>query len=208
MNNLAPLILSALTLGLSAGLSPGPLTTLTISQTLRHGSREGVKIALAPLLTDLPIILAALFILARLENQGLVLGGIALAGAGFLAYLGWESLRFQGLAHAKFEAKPQSWQKGMAANFLNPNPYLFWFTIGGPLLIQAQDSGPTHTVLFLLMFYLLLVGTKMLLAWLVGRWRDLLGSRGYVLAIRILGLCLWAFAGYFLWQGLGHLGLV
>ncbi|MDY6953588.1 MAG: LysE family translocator, partial [Thermodesulfobacteriota bacterium] len=44
-------------LGLSAGFAPGPLLALVISQTLRHNAVEGLKVALAPLVTDLPIIL-------------------------------------------------------------------------------------------------------------------------------------------------------
>jgi hypothetical protein len=42
--------------GLSAGLAPGPLLMLVISDTLRHGIKAGVKVALAPVITDLPII--------------------------------------------------------------------------------------------------------------------------------------------------------
>lgn len=41
-------------LGLSAGLSPGPLQAIVISETLLKGKKEGIKVALAPLLTDLP----------------------------------------------------------------------------------------------------------------------------------------------------------
>ena len=41
---------SGMLLGFSAGLSPGPMLTLVLAQTLRHGSREGCKIALTPLL--------------------------------------------------------------------------------------------------------------------------------------------------------------
>lgn len=40
-------------LGLSSGLSPGPLLALVISETLRHGVKAGVKVALAPIITDL-----------------------------------------------------------------------------------------------------------------------------------------------------------
>ena len=45
--------------GLAAGLMPGPLLALVIQQTLRHGPGEGIKVAAAPLLTDLPIVAAA-----------------------------------------------------------------------------------------------------------------------------------------------------
>jgi threonine/homoserine/homoserine lactone efflux protein len=48
-------VATGLVLGLSCGLAPGPLMALVLAQSLRHGAREGCKIALAPLLTDMPI---------------------------------------------------------------------------------------------------------------------------------------------------------
>jgi threonine/homoserine/homoserine lactone efflux protein len=47
---------AGITLGLSAGFSPGPLSTLVISHSLRYGTREGVKVAMAPFITDVPIV--------------------------------------------------------------------------------------------------------------------------------------------------------
>ena len=44
-------------LGLASGISPGPLLTITISETLQHGKWEGIKVAISPLITDLPIVL-------------------------------------------------------------------------------------------------------------------------------------------------------
>jgi len=34
-------------LGLASGISPGPLLTITISETLQHGKWEGIKAALS-----------------------------------------------------------------------------------------------------------------------------------------------------------------
>ncbi|MDH3383440.1 MAG: LysE family translocator, partial [Deltaproteobacteria bacterium] len=59
---------AGIVLGLSAGFSPGPLLAMVLSQTIRHGAREGIKIAAAPLLTDLPIILVSTFLLAKLSG--------------------------------------------------------------------------------------------------------------------------------------------
>jgi len=56
-------------LGLSCGLAPGPLLALLLAQTLRHGPREGCKIALTPLVTDAPIIVVAL-VLAASRSSG------------------------------------------------------------------------------------------------------------------------------------------
>jgi threonine/homoserine/homoserine lactone efflux protein len=50
------IVTTALVFGLSAGLSPGPLMTLVIAETLKRGIPAGIRIAVAPLITDLPII--------------------------------------------------------------------------------------------------------------------------------------------------------
>ena len=55
-------------LGLSAGLSPGPLLTLLVTETLRHNSKAGINVAISPIITDLPIILLTVFILGQLSG--------------------------------------------------------------------------------------------------------------------------------------------
>jgi threonine/homoserine/homoserine lactone efflux protein len=49
-------------LGLAAGFSPGPLTVLVIGETLRHGLRSGLQVAIAPILTDIPVILLSRYV--------------------------------------------------------------------------------------------------------------------------------------------------
>ena len=59
---------SGLILGLAAGVSPGPLLTLIVQQTVRHGVREGVKVAAVPLITDVPIVAATVVVVVRAGN--------------------------------------------------------------------------------------------------------------------------------------------
>ena len=191
--------------GLAAGLMPGPLLALVIQQTLRHGPREGIKVAAAPLLTDLPIVAAALFALNRLVDADGVLGAISLLGAAFLSYLAYESVTTDLAAHAGPATTPRSLQKGVAANLLNPHPYLFWLTVGAPILWHAWATSPVNAAGFLVAMYGCLVGSKMLLALLVGRGRTVLTSRAYVLLVRALGVMLLVFALLFLRDGLRYL---
>ena len=191
--------------GLAAGLMPGPLLALVIQQTLRHGPGEGIKVAAVPLLTDLPIVATALFALDRLADADGVLGTISLLGAVFLGYLAYESVTTDLAAHAGAATTPRSLQKGVAANLLNPHPYLFWLTVGAPILWHAWATSPGHAVGFLVAMYGCLVGSKMLLALLVGRGRTVLTSRTYVLAVRALGAMLLVFALRFLRDGLRYL---
>jgi len=86
-------LISGMIFGLAAGTSPGPLLALVFSETLKYGKEEGVKIAVSPLITDLPIVLFVLLVLSNLIEYDLVIGVISLFGACYLIYLGFESLR-------------------------------------------------------------------------------------------------------------------
>ena len=193
-------LLSGILLGLSGGLSPGPLLTLVASETVRHGARAGVGVALAPLLTDLPIILATVLLLRPLTDQAVPLALIQLGGGGYLAWLGMQGLRFQG-AELEPTDPATSLQRGVIANFLNPSPYLFWLAVGAPTVLAAWREGWLAAAAFVIAFYALLVGSKVLLALALGRARHLLRSRGYILLMRSLGLALLGYALLFLYEG-------
>ena len=190
-------LLSGILLGLSSGLSPGPLLTLVASETLRHGARAGIGVALAPLLTDLPIILAAVWLLRPLTDQTVPLALIHLGGSLYLAWLGLQGLRFRG-AELEPTDPAGSLRRGVIANFLNPSPYLFWLAVGAPTVLAAWREGWPAAAAFVVAFYALLVGSKVVLALALGRARHLLRSGGYIVLMRGLGLLLLAYALLFL----------
>ncbi len=188
------LLSSAVVYGLSAGFSPGPLLALVISQTLRYGVREGVKASMAPLITDLPIILVSVLVLRSLSDSRFVLGCISMAGGLFVTYLAWECFRTVRLEMADLDGEPQSLGKGAAVNALNPHPYLFWLTVGGPSVIRAWADSPLKAVAFVAVFSASIVGSKVMVAAMVGRSKHLLSGGGYGTVMRVLGLMLLFFA--------------
>jgi threonine/homoserine/homoserine lactone efflux protein len=192
--------------GLSAGLAPGPLLALVVAQTLRHGIREGVKVATAPLLTDLPIILVSLLVLSRLSRFDTLLGVVSLLGGAYVLVLACGSLRAGPTNLAESNDRPRSFRKGAMVNTLNPHPYLFWAAVGGPFLLRSSEQGMAAPFLFLLGFYLFLVGSKVILAVLVGRSRAFLTKKGYVWSQRVMGCLLALFAALLLRDALGSLG--
>jgi threonine/homoserine/homoserine lactone efflux protein len=208
MTSSLTILMTGMLLGLSGGLMPGPLLTLVVAETLRHGIRGGVKVSLAPLVTDAPIILLTITVLKQLADIDAVYGVIALCGAAVLLYFGIESLRFQGSDLQFDPINPQSFRKGILANILNPSPYIFWMSIGAPLVLKAAKIQLLMAVLFIAGFYLLLVGSKIVVAVLVGKSRRFLKSAYYVFAIRVLGLFLIGFAVVFVRDGLSFWGLL
>lgn len=195
-------------LGVSAGLAPGPLLALVIAETLRHGVGAGVRIALAPLVTDLPIILLTWFLLSRLASFHAILGVISLAGGLFVFAMGYGSLRIRGVEVQTTGEPPRSLAKGVLTNLLSPHPYLFWFSVGAPTLTAAAAASPAAPWLFVGAFYLLLVGAKIALALVAGRSRAWLSGPAYRTIMRLLGVMLMVLAGLLVRDGLALLGLV
>jgi len=185
---------SGLFLGIVAGISPGPLLPLVVTETLKHGRKEGIKLALVPLITDLPIILAAYFLIQNYADNELLLGIISLLGGLFLLLLACENIWYKPTAENKSIQKPRSFQKGIAVNLLNPHPYLFWILVGAPILVNASQISSFAIVLFLAGFYLMLVGSKIVFALLTGKMKNILRQKTFVLSIRFLGIVLIVFS--------------
>jgi threonine/homoserine/homoserine lactone efflux protein len=178
---------TGIVLGLSAGFSPGPLTTLVISQSMQHGLREGLKVAMAPFITDLPIILISLLILAKLRNFNEVLGVISILGGFVLMYLAYLSFKTRRIEVDTANVQARSLSKGTLVNFFSPNPYLFWLTIGAPTVIAASERSYVTAAGFFAAFYACLIGGKFLMAFIAAKSRDLLTGVTYRIVMRVLG---------------------
>lgn len=176
-------------LGVSAGFAPGPLTTVVITESLEHGVKSGLKVSLAPFLTDIPIVLLSFFVMAQVAGFHSVLGGISLVGGCFLLYLGFANFKLQPVLVQAGARRSNSLIKGAMTNFLSPNPYIFWISVGGPILIQADLFSGT---IFMLCFYGMLVPIKMGMAVVAGRSRSFFSGTYYLLLMRFLGVVLWA----------------
>jgi threonine/homoserine/homoserine lactone efflux protein len=179
-------------LGTTAGISPGPMMTLVISHSLRYGVREGLKIALAPLLSDLPIVVASWMLLARVAGFDRLLGFVSLAGAAFLLVIAVESWRAEPGVPGAGSGSPRSLMRGLLANLLNPHPWLFWLTVGAPTLVTAGDW--PNAIAFIASFYLCLVGAKLIVAAVTGHYGRHLNPGHHRLLLRGLALILAAIA--------------
>lgn len=194
-------------LGLSAGMAPGPLLTLVVSETLAHDIRAGVRVALAPLVSDLPIVLLTLFILSKVSGFQSVLGGISLVGGGVIFYMGIQGFRTPGAVLMEKKV-PRSLTKGVLVNFLSPHPYLFWISVGAPAMGRAMAVNIGAAIFFVASFYLFLVGSKVGLAVFVGRSKSFLKGRIYRVTMKCLGGALCCLAIFLFKDGLGLLGFL
>ncbi|MBA3974649.1 MAG: hypothetical protein C0504_10585 [Candidatus Solibacter sp.] len=192
---LSEFLISGAALGLAAGISPGPILTLVVAQTIRHGRREGIKVSFAPLISDLPIVALSLYVLSRMRGAGPAMAAVSIAGAAFLIGLGIETMRAKAPGLGEPEGPPRSLSKAVVLNLLNPHVYLFWSTVGAPMVLKGWTGGAGQPAEFLGAFYACLIGSKVLVAVLLGRVRGLLSGRGYVYTLRALAAALFILAG-------------
>jgi len=195
-------------LGLASGFAPGPLLVLVVAETLRHDVRAGIKVAIAPLITDVPIIVVSLLILNRLAHFKTILGGISILGGLFILYLGYESIKTKGLEFNLPPTISNSFKKGVITNALNPHPYIFYVTVGAPLIFKAIKQNFALAFLFIGSFLIFLVGSKVILAMVVERSRAFLKGPVYIWLMRILGALLLFFSIMLFRDGLRLLGLI
>lgn len=193
---------SGIVLGFAAGLAPGPLLALVIGETLSKGTAAGIRVAMAPLISDLPIVLATLLALKHYADLGSVLTVISLAGAVFLLFMSYGYWRASGELTESRRCIQRPLLQGVIANLLNPHPYLFWLTVGGSLLGQALAFGPLMPTIFLLAFYGCLVGSKIVLAVVLGRTRSFIDPKRMRLGFRVIGSLLFLLALDLLYRGL------
>lgn len=188
-------ILSALIFGLTAGLQPGPLSILVVQQTLERGLMSGIKVSFAPVITDGPIIFAVVMVLSQFKDISLFLGLLSLVGGLYLLVLCMQILRTKVLSFSASNGSNSSLLTAIKVNFLSPNPYLFWFTVGGTFIARGTTN---EAITFVVVFLGSLVLSKMVIALLAFNFREILGGVGYLWVMRTLGLALGVFAILFL----------
>ncbi len=192
---------AGIALGLFEGIRPGPLLTMVIRETLTGGWYAGARAASAPIFTDGPLIIVSIFLSGWIAEQPSILFVISLLGAGFLVWFGIDCFRIEAPdPDTAQEAVTGSFRRGVITNLLNPNVYVFWFLIGGPLMASAAAEEPLAPVAYALSFLVTIIIVKMVIALIFDRTRGSMSPRAYKIALGICGLGMIGFSAGFLYQ--------
>jgi threonine/homoserine/homoserine lactone efflux protein len=158
--NFVVFLLKAVALGFTAAAMPGSFQAYLINQAALHGWKRAAFISLAPLISDGPIVLLAVLVLALVPAW--VLPVLQIIGACFVFYLAYRSLR--GVLARKSDIDGPKTPPGILAaviiNLLNPNVYLYWSTVSGPIFMQSWRISPGWGLGFLACFYGIMVLTS------------------------------------------------
>jgi len=183
-------------------VQPGPFQAFLFSQSIANGWRKTFPLVFAPLFSDLPVILLVLLILTNVPHEVLsalqIIGGIFLLYLAYIAYKTWRTYT----PDQKEDISPKlNFFKAILVNLLNPNPYLAWSLIMGPLLVKGWNENQLNGMVLLAGFYgsMFIYSTGMIMVFASAR---NLGPKISRIAIGISVIAFAAFGFYQLWSGI------
>lgn len=195
------LIFAGITIGIAAGIKPGPLGIYVIHQTMSKGVRHGFFASLAPLITDGPVVLIALFVTQELKDIGWLISSISFAGAIYLLVIAARVYKTSPTTELNppSDGGSSSFFSAITLNILNPAPYVFWFSIGSAFISEASALGAW-------VFALCLTGaiclTKFAVALAVKMLGHQLNPKAYGAILKLLALPLILFSVHLFYNGI------
>lgn len=208
-----PLFLTAFVVGFSGAMMPGPVSTVTLAQSMRRGFWAGPLITAGHALMEGCMVLAlSLGLGGRLEQPEIVaaigcVGGLVLLWMGYSLVLhGWRQ-RGKQIQDSDHEvplpmgARLGPVPAGIVTSLANPYWFLWWLTVGANYVFLSLERGVIGVGAFYSGHILSDLSWNSLLALAGSTGQRLLRGRLYQALSLVCGLFLLGLAGYFLWMG-------
>ena len=203
------LYLSALTLGFSGAMMPGPLLTYTIKQSLNKGPFSGIIITIGHAILEM-LLIALIFLGFNIVLQSDIAQKIiGIVGGLMLLYMGadmlWSSYKNKikiELDGGKTDSKNMV-LSGLLISAANPYFLLWWAIVGLGFLLDAYK---VFGVAGVVLFYLGHVSADFIwygaISAIIGKTRKFIGQNLYRIIIALLGCVLIYFGGSFVFKAI------
>jgi len=128
--------ISAFIIALSGALMPGPLLTVTISESIKRGKWTGLFLIIGHGILELGLILLILAGFGHFFKINSVVGIISLLGGAILLWMGWDTVRKAKGLSLSYQMENPSHSSygpvltGILASISNPYWTIWWATIG------------------------------------------------------------------------------
>jgi threonine/homoserine/homoserine lactone efflux protein len=201
---------SSFLIALSGALMPGPLLSVTITESSRRGALAGPLMIVGHGILELGVVAALLSGLAPLLLRDDVFVAISLGGGIILMWMAYSMIRQVPTLCLQGEAKGQERRKnlitaGIVLSAANPYFILWWATVGFGYIGYSAKFGLAGIGAFFLGHILADFGWYAGVSYGVCKGKRFLSDRGYR---RLIGGCavfLAVFSGYFFYSGLEKL---
>lgn len=203
------LFATSFVVALSGAIMPGPLLTITISESSRRGVMTGPLLIVGHAILELALVVALLMGLAPVLKMEPVFILIALAGSAVLLWMGIGMLKALPTMTLVTEGDSARGRNliisGIILSLVNPYWSIWWATIGLGYIIHSMNAGTMGVVAFFTghilgdLFWYAAVSTA------IWRGRRLLSDRGYRMLIGTCAVFLIVFSCLFAWSGVQKL---
>ena len=194
---------SSFLIALSGALVPGPLFTLTVSESARRGASTGPLIILGHGILEVLIVALVLAGLSPFLGHETTRHVISLVGGCMLILMGILLLR--DIPRARLDQPGEKKGKGMnlivtgmLGSITNPYWIIWWATIGLGYLVSSLQYGITGVIIFFLGHISADLAWYSLVSYAVSKGKRIMGEKGYRAVLLFCGIFLIFFGGWFI----------
>jgi threonine/homoserine/homoserine lactone efflux protein len=194
---------------LSGALMPGPLFTVTVSESSRRGPSAGPLLIVGHGILELALVVALVFGVGPLLKKEPVFIATALLGGSVLLWMAWGMLR--SLPHLTLAVQPKREAgrnlvvAGILLSLANPYWIIWWVSIGLGYITQSLAPGMVGVAAFFVGHILADFAWYAIVAAAVWKGKRFMSDRAYRGLIAACAIFLIFFAGMFGYAGLQKL---
>lgn len=210
MGALLGIFFSSLVIGLSGALMPGPMLSVTVTESYKKGFWAGPLIVVGHAIPELVLAVLFTFGLNRvLDNKSLV-GVIGIVGGGFLLFLAVKIyLDVRRGIELDLESKQEvGWGPvvaGIWVSVSNPGWIVWWATIGARYILLSLEHGVVGLVFFYTGHIMADFLWYSIVSFVVSRGRGRISDRFYHVVLYVCALLVVGFAVFFIVNGITNL---
>jgi len=209
LESLLRIALSSFLIAISGDVMPGPVLTVTISESAKRGFMAGPMIVLGHGILELSLMILIIFGFANIVNRPGVIGVVGLAGGVVLIGLSYGMLK--NLKNLRLDLTPDQNISGnpviagIRTSLANPYWTIWWATIGVGYVVIAMKFGMMGILFFFIGHIAADLAWYSGISFLVTRGRKHISDRIYRGIILVFALVLIFFAVTFGIMGLNQL---
>ncbi|MCK9152352.1 LysE family transporter [Methanobacterium alcaliphilum] len=211
MIDVALFTLTAFLVGLSGAIAPGPMLTVTISDSMQKGFLSGPLIVSGHMLVELAIVLLIMTGLGGVIGSPLAAFIIGLVGGIVLMLMGLQLVKNSPISNQNKEitvdkTKYQSILSGIVTSVSNPYFFIWWATIGGAFLFKGVGmAGVIGLIGFLIGHWSSDLVWFSAVSFFSSRSTSLMNQNTYKNVMKICGIFLIGVGGYFFMNSWGFI---
>jgi threonine/homoserine/homoserine lactone efflux protein len=196
-------------IALSGALMPGPVLTVTISESSRRGFWAGPLIMVGHGILELALVILLLLGLGPYLSKDIVFGIVGLCGALILI---WMALgMFRSIPSLKLDLEPGAEESGnpiragILMSLANPYWIIWWATIGLGYIVYAMRFGAVGVIAFFVGHISADFAWYSVVSLAISKGRSFLSDRLYKGIIAVCASALVVFSGWFGFMGIQKL---